>query len=52
MQALGAQMGVAAKHLPILVARNQSHLLDLKSRFEQPTGPLMTQIVEVKVDNP
>ena len=43
------EMGVALQHFPILVACHQSNTFDRQPRFEQPTGRLVPQIVEVQV---
>jgi hypothetical protein len=49
MQRLRLQMRVPAKHLPVFVARNEGHLLDGKTGFEESACALVPKIMKVKV---
>lgn len=49
MKSLGTQVGVASKHLPILVASDQRDLGDLKYCLEQAASPFMAKVVKMQV---
>ena len=49
MQRFRLQVGVAAQHLPVLVAGDERDLLDAESGFKQAARALMAQVVEVQV---
>ena len=45
-------MRVALQHLPVLVARDERNLFDLKASFEEAAGAFMAKVAEVKVFYP
>lgn len=52
VEALGSEMGVAPKHLPIFVTSDERNLFDRKASFEEPACPFMTKIMKVQIVNP
>ena len=41
-------MGVAAQHLPVLVASDGAYIRNIEALFEQAAGRFMPQVVEAK----
>jgi len=49
MQRFRLQVSVAPQHLPVLVARDQGHLLDGETCLEEAACALVAKVVEVEV---